>query len=363
MAERERAVDLAIAQIERTFGKGSIMKMKPGEINPMQVDAIATGSIALDLALGIGGVPRGRVVEIYGPESSGKTTLALHIIAEAQKAGGMAAIVDAEHALDPLYAGRLGVDLESLLISQPDTGEQALEITETLVRSGALDVIVIDSVAALVPKAEIEGDMGDSHVGLQARLMSQALRKLTGAISRSNTCVIFINQLRMKIGVMFGNPETTTGGQALKFYSSVRMDIRRVEAIKSGNDSIGMRARVKVVKNKVAPPFRQAEFDIMYNEGISVSGNILDVATDLGIVRKTGAWFYLGDERLGQGRENAKDFLKHNPDVLDDIRNRIRAASPELSGRIAFDGHEGGAVPVGVGAGANGLADENEDLL
>jgi recombination protein RecA len=339
--ERDRAVDMAIAQIERNFGKGSIMKMKPGEVNPMQIDAIPTGSIALDLALGIGGVPRGRIVEIYGPESSGKTTLALHIIAEAQKTGGLAAIIDAEHALDPVYAGKLGVDLDELLISQPDTGEQALEITETLVRSGALDVIVIDSVAALVPKAEIEGDMGDSHVGLQARLMSQALRKLTGAISRSKTCVIFINQLRMKIGVMFGSPETTTGGNALKFYSSVRMDIRRIETIKTGTDAVGIRARVKVIKNKVAPPFRQAEFDIMYNEGISVAGSVLDVATDLGIVRKSGAWFYLEEERLGQGRENAKTFLKSNEDVLNDIRNRIRAKSPELSGRISYDGQEG----------------------
>jgi recombination protein RecA len=356
MAERDRAVDLAITQIERAFGKGSIMKMKPGEMNAMQVASIPTGSIALDLALGIGGVPRGRVVEIYGPESSGKTTLALHIIAEAQKMGGIAAIIDAEHALDPLYAGRLGVNLEDLLISQPDTGEQALEITETLVRSGALDVIVVDSVAALVPKAEIEGDMGDSHVGLQARLMSQALRKLTGAISRSKTCVIFINQLRMKIGVMFGNPETTTGGNALKFYASVRLDIRRIEAIKNGQDSVGSRARVKVVKNKVAPPFRQAEFDIMYNEGISVSGSVLDVATDLGIVRKSGAWFYLGDERLGQGRENAKEFLKHNPEVLEEIRGRILAGSPELSDRISFDGAEA----TGVVDGANGRLVEAE---
>ncbi len=339
--ERDQAVDMAIAQIERNFGKGSIMKMKPGEVNPMQIDAIPTGSIALDLALGIGGVPRGRIIEIYGPESSGKTTLALHIIAEAQKNGGLAAIIDAEHALDPMYAGRLGVDLDELLISQPDTGEQALEITETLVRSGALDVIVVDSVAALVPKAEIEGDMGDSHVGLQARLMSQALRKLTGAISRSKTSVIFINQLRMKIGVMFGSPETTTGGNALKFYSSVRMDIRRIETIKTGTDAVGIRARVKVIKNKVAPPFRQAEFDIMYNEGISVAGSVLDVATDLGIVRKSGAWFYLGEERLGQGRENAKTYLKSNEDVLDDIRNRIKAQSPELSGRISYDGQEG----------------------
>jgi recombination protein RecA len=341
MDDRTKSVDLAIAQIERQFGKGSIMKMKPGETNPMHVDAIPTGSIALDLALGIGGVPRGRIVEIYGPESSGKTTLALHVIAEAQKMGGLAAIVDAEHALDPMYAGRLGVNLDDLLISQPDTGEQALEITETLVRSGALDVIVVDSVAALVPKAEIEGDMGDSHVGLQARLMSQALRKLTGAISRSKTCVIFINQLRMKIGVMFGSPETTTGGQALKFYSSVRMDIRRIETLKDGTNAIGIRARVKVIKNKVAPPFRQAEFDIMYNEGISVAGSVLDVATDLGIVRKSGAWFYLGEDRLGQGRENAKTFLKANPDVLEDIRSRITATSPELSGRLAFDGNEG----------------------
>src|SRR5215211_7144947 len=336
--DRERALDLAIGQIERQFGKGSIMKM--GEAHSMQIEAIPTGSIALDLALGIGGVPRGRITEIYGPEASGKTTLALHVIAEAQKLSGICAYVDAEHALDPIYASRIGVNLDDLLISQPDTGEQALEIVETLVRSGAIDVIVIDSVAALVPKAEIDGDMGDSHVGLQARLMSQALRKLTGTISRTKTCVIFINQLRSKIGVMFGSPETTTGGNALKFYASTRLDIRRVEAIKSGNDSIGMRARVKVVKNKVAPPFRQAEFDIMYNEGISVSGNILDVATDLGIVRKTGAWFYLGDERLGQGRENAKEFLKHNPDVLDTIRDRIRSASPELVGRIAFDGAE-----------------------
>ncbi len=340
MSDRQRAIDLAITQIERQFGKGSIMKM--GEAHSMHIEAIPTGSIALDLALGIGGLPRGRITEIYGPESSGKTTLALHVIAEAQKMGGVAAYVDAEHAMDPLYAARLGVDLDDLLISQPDTGEQALEIVETLVRSGALDVIVVDSVAALVPKAEIEGDMGDSHVGLQARLMSQALRKLTGAISRSKTCVIFINQLRMKIGVMFGNPETTTGGNALKFYASTRLDIRRIETIKTGQDSVGSRVRVKVVKNKVAPPFRQAEFDIMYNEGISVAGSILDVGVDLGLVKKTGAWFYLEEERLGQGRENAKEFLKHNPDMLDTIRTRIRSASPELVGRIAFDGAEGG---------------------
>jgi recombination protein RecA len=338
MSERARAIDLAVTQIERQFGKGSIMKL--GEANKTAVESISTGSIALDLALGIGGIPRGRITEIYGPESSGKTTLALHVIAEAQRTGGVAAYIDAEHALDPLYAERLGVNLEELFISQPDTGEQALEIAETLVRSGALDVVVIDSVAALVPKAEIEGDMGDSHPGLQARLMSQALRKLTGAISRSKTSVIFINQLRMKIGIMFGNPETTTGGNALKFYSSVRLDIRRIEAIKNGADTVGGRVRVKVVKNKVAPPFRQAEFDIMYNEGISASGSVLDVATDLGIVRKSGAWFYLGEERLGQGRENAKEFLKHNPDVMEDITNKIKSGSPELTSRISFDGSE-----------------------
>jgi recombination protein RecA len=340
MTERTRAIDLAITQIERQFGKGSIMKL--GETHNMQVEAIPTGSIALDLALGIGGLPRGRVTEIYGPESSGKTTLALHVISEAQKMGGVAAYIDAEHALDPIYAGRLGVKVSDLLISQPDTGEQALEITETLVRSGALDVVVVDSVAALVPKAEIERDMGDSHVGLLARLMSQALRKLTGAISRSKTCVIFINQLRMKIGIMFGNPETTTGGNALKFYSSVRLDIRRIETIKTGTDSVGSRVRVKVVKNKVAPPFRQAEFDIMYNEGISKEGSVLDVATDLGLVRKSGAWFYLGEERLGQGRENVKEFLRSNPDVVLDLTNQIKSASPEFADRISFDGGESG---------------------
>jgi len=337
MAERDKAIELAMAQIERQFGKGSIMKM--GEATArMQIDSIPTGTIALDLALGVGGIPRGRITEIYGPESSGKTTLAQHIIAEAQRMGGTAAYIDAEHAFDPIYAERCGIKLDELLISQPDTGEQALEIVETLVRSGAIDVIVVDSVAALVPRAEIDGDMGDSHVGLQARLMSQALRKLTGAISRSKTSVIFINQLRMKIGVMFGNPETTTGGNALKFYASVRLDIRRIEAIKSGTDSIGIRARVKVVKNKVAPPFRQAEFDIMYNEGISAEGSVLDVGVDLGVVRKSGAWYYLGDERLGQGRENAKEFLRANPDVMDEIEGRIRETSPELQSRINFDG-------------------------
>ena len=324
MTERERAVDLAIAQIERQFGKGSIMKMRPGEVNPMQIEAIPTGSIALDLALGIGGVPRGRIVEIYGPESSGKTTLALHIVAEAQKLGGLAAIIDAEHALDPIYAGRLGINLEELLISQPDTGEQALEITETLVRSGALDIVVIDSVAALVPKAEIEGDMGDSHVGLQARLMSQALRKLTGAIARSNTCVIFINQLRMKIGVMFGSPETTTGGNALKFYASVRMDIRRIETLKTGTDAVGSRTRVKVVKNKVAPPFRNAEFDIMYGEGISREGEMLELGVIHGVVEKSGAWYIYNGDRLGQGKDNCREFLKENAAMAREIEQKIR---------------------------------------
>jgi recombination protein RecA len=335
--DRQKALELAISQIERTFGKGAIMRMGE-DASKLQVDVIPTGAIALDLALGVGGIPRGRITEIFGPESSGKTTLALHVIAQAQKMGGIAAYIDAEHAFDPVYAERLGVDLDNLLISQPDTGEQALEITETLVRSGAVDVVVIDSVAALVPRAEIEGEMGDAHVGLQARLMSQALRKLTGAISRSKTAVIFINQLRMKIGVMYGNPETTTGGNALKFYASVRLDIRKVDAIKEGNETVGTRVRVKVVKNKVAPPFRQAEFDIMYNEGISVAGNLLDVATDLGIIRKSGAWYYLGEERLGQGRENAKAFLKANPELMREIEQRIRQAAPELRGRIHYDG-------------------------
>ena len=330
--ERSKAIDLAIAQIERQFGKGAIMKM--GEQGGLKIEAIPTGSVALDLALGIGGIPRGRITEIYGPESSGKTTLAQHIMAEAQKLGGTAALVDAEHAFDPLYAEKCGIDLDSLLISQPDTGEQALEIVETLVRSGAMDVIAIDSVAALVPRAEIEGDMGDAHVGLQARLMSQALRKLTGAISRSKTSVIFLNQLRMKIGVMFGSPETTTGGNALKFYSSVRLDIRRIEQLKQSTDVVGNRVRVKVVKNKVAPPFRQAEFDIMYNRGISRSGSLLDIGVDMGIVQKAGAWFSMGDERLGQGRENAKQFLESNPEIMTEIETQIRRMSPELSGLL-----------------------------
>ncbi len=322
--EKEKALAAAMSQIDRKYGKGSIMKM--GEASTkLSIGVIPTGAIALDIALGVGGVPRGRVVEIYGPESSGKTTLAQHIIAQAQKLGGVAAFIDAEHAFDPIYAARCGVDTNNLLVSQPDFGEQALEICETLVRSNAVDLVVIDSVAALVPRAEIEGDMGDSLPGLQARLMSQALRKLSGAISKSNTVVLFLNQLRMKIGVMFGSPETTTGGQALKFYASVRMDIRRIETLKSGQEAIGMRSRVKVVKNKVAPPFRQAEFDIMANEGISRAGNILDVATELEIIRKSGAWFYLGEDRLGQGRENAKQFLNENPALADEIERLIRA--------------------------------------
>ena len=329
MAERDRAIDVAMSQIERQFGKGSIMKLGDAA-SRLAIETIPTGAIELDLALGAGGIPRGRITEIYGPESSGKTTICLHVIAEAQRMGGVAAFVDAEHALDPLYAQRLGVNLDDLLVSQPDTGEQALEITETLVRSGALDVVVVDSVAALVPRAEIDGDMGDSHVGLQARLMSQALRKLTGAINRSKTSVIFTNQLRMKIGVMFGNPETTSGGRALKFYASVRLEVRKIETIKSGQDAIGASTRVKVVKNKVAPPFKQAEFDIMFNEGISKSGSILDTSVKLGIVRKSGAFFYLEDEKLGQGRENAKEYLKANLNVLADLEGRIRATAPTL---------------------------------
>ncbi len=320
--EREKAVDSAIATIERAFGKGSIMKL--GEASRVHVEAIPTGTIALDLALGVGGIPRGRVTEIYGPESSGKTTLAQHIIAEAQKLGGIAAYIDAEHAFDPLYAEKCGVNLDELLISQPDTGEQALEIAETLVRSGAIDIVVVDSVAALVPRAEIEGDMGDTHVGLQARLMSQALRKLTGAISKSRTSVIFINQLRMKIGVMFGSPETTSGGQALKFYSSVRMDIRRIEQIKRGTDTVGNRVRVKVVKNKVAPPFRQAEFDIMYGEGISREGDLLDLGVEHKIIDKSGTWFSYSGERLGQGRENVKQFLRDHPALYAQIDDKLR---------------------------------------
>src|SRR5690606_30113063 len=318
LSEKEKALELALLQIEKQHGKGSIMRL--GEATAkLQVEVIPTGALSLDIALGVGGIPRGRVVEVYGPESSGKTTLCLHVIAEAQKRGGIAAVIDVEHALDPAYAAKVGVDVDSLLISQPDNAESALEIAEALVRSGAVDVIVIDSVAALVPRAEIEGEMGDQHVGLQARLMSQALRKLTGAISRSRTAVIFTNQIREKVGVMFGSPEVTPGGRALKFYASIRMDIRRVETLKQGNETVGSRTRVKVIKNKVAPPFREAEFDILYGEGISREGNILDLASELDIVTKSGAWYSYGDIRLGQGRENAREFLKENPDLADEI--------------------------------------------
>ncbi|MFI5274590.1 MAG: recombinase RecA [Ktedonobacterales bacterium] len=324
-SEREKALDLTVAQIERRFGKGAIMKLGEHRAH-VKVEAIPTGSIALDLALGIGGVPRGRITEIYGPESSGKTTLCQHIIANAQRRGGVCAIVDAEHALDPGYAERCGVNIQEVLISQPDTGEQALEIVEMLVRSGAVDVVVVDSVAALVPRAEIEGEMGDAHVGLQARLMSQALRKLTAAINNSKTAVIFTNQLREKVGIMFGNPETTPGGRALKFYASMRLDIRRIDSIKVGTEVTGSRAKVKVVKNKVAAPFRIAEFDIMFNEGISREGGLLDIGLEMGVVKKAGAFFSYGDTRLGQGRENAKDFLRTNPEVADSIEAQIRAS-------------------------------------
>ena len=322
MLERDKAIDLALSQIEKQFGKGAIMRLGNDEPLP-DIAAIPTGSLSLDIALGVGGVPRGRVIEIFGPESSGKTTLALHIVAQAQILGGIAAFIDAEHALDIGYARKLGVKTDDLLVSQPDTGEQALDITEMLVRSGAIDVLVIDSVAALVPKAEIEGDMGDSHMGLQARLMSQALRKLTAIISKSNCCVIFINQIRMKIGVMFGNPETTTGGNALKFYASVRMDIRKIASLKQGNDVIGSRTRVKVVKNKVAPPFKEVEFDILYGEGISHEGDLLDLAVEKGLVEKSGAWFSYGKERIGQGRENSRIYLKDHPDIAGEIQAQL----------------------------------------
>ena len=321
-AEKRKALEVAMSQIEKQFGKGSVMKL--GEYKAMEVEAIPTGALSLDIALGIGGVPRGRIIEVFGPESSGKTTLALHIIAEAQKMGGEAAFIDAEHALDPVYARKLGVDIDNLIVSQPDTGEQALEITEALVRSGALDVVVVDSVAALVPKAEIDGDMGDSHMGLQARLMSQALRKLAGAINKSKTVLIFINQLREKIGVMFGNPETTTGGRALKFYASVRMDIRKTEMMKQDGQVIGNRVRVKVIKNKVAPPFREAEFDVLYGKGISKEGNIFDMAVNLEIIDKSGSWFSYNGERIGQGRENAKRYLEEHPDIMDEIEKKVR---------------------------------------
>jgi len=344
--DKTKAIGAAVSHIEKQFGKGSIMRM--GDEPPRKVDVISTGALALDLALGVGGVPKGRIIEIYGPESSGKTTLSLHIIAEAQKAGGLAAFIDAEHALDPTYAEAIGVDLENLYFSQPDNGEQALEIADTLIRSGALDLVVIDSVAALVPRAEIEGEMGDSHVGLQARLMSQALRKLSGSLSRSGTTAIFINQLREKIGVMFGSPETTPGGRALKFYSSVRLDIRRIGALKAGNDTVGNQTKVKVVKNKVAPPFKVVEFDIMYGEGISREGSLLDIGIAEGVVQKSGAWFAYGDERLGQGRENAKQFLKENEEVrgriLGEIYEKLGLDNPSTA---ALDGHEDGGEPQG----------------
>ena len=323
MSDKDKALDTALSQIERQFGKGTIMRL--GDQSKVDVDVISSGSIALDAALGIGGYPRGRVIEIYGPESSGKTTLALHAVAEAQKAGGTAAFVDAEHAMDPAYAQNLGVDLDDLLVSQPDSGEQALEVVDMLTRSGALDIIVVDSVAALVPRAELEGDMGDSHMGLQARLMSQALRKLTSSIARSKTMVVFINQIRMKIGVMFGNPETTTGGNALKFYASVRLDIRRTGAIKKGDEILGNETKVKVVKNKMAPPFKLAHFSIMYGEGVSHAGEVLDLGVDNGHVKKSGAWYAIGTERIGQGRDNAITYLKENPDILADVEEKVRA--------------------------------------
>lgn len=323
MLEKQKALDMAVSHIERQFGKGSIMKLGEAAAK-MQVETVPTGSLALDIALGVGGLPRGRVVEIYGHESSGKTTLAQHVMAGAQKLGGVAAMIDVEHALDPAYAARLGVDVDNLLISQPDTGEQALDIAEALIRSGAVDVIVVDSVAALVPRAELEGEMGDAHVGLQARLMSQALRKLAGAVSKSRTILIFTNQIREKVGVLFGSPETTSGGRALKFYASVRIDIRRIETLKQGQEAVGIRVRSKVVKNKVAPPFRQAEFDILYGQGISWEGDLLDIGTDQGMVARSGTWYSYGDERLGQGRENAREFLRQHPEVAAEIERRIR---------------------------------------
>jgi len=352
--ERDRAVELAIGQIEKQFGKGAIMKMGADSVTP-DVATVSTGSLSLDIALGVGGLPRGRVIEIYGPESSGKTTLALQVVAEAQKEGGICAFVDAEHALDTGYARKLGVKLDDLLISQPDNGEQALEIAETLVRSGALDVLVVDSVAALVPRAELEGDMGDPQMGLQARLMSQALRKLTATIARSRTIVIFINQIRMKIGVMFGNPETTTGGNALKFYASVRMDIRRIGAIKQGDDVVGSRTKVKIVKNKVAPPFREAEFDILYGKGISRDGEIVDLGADAGIVEKSGSWYSFGGERIGQGRENAKEFLAEHRDVSEKIENALRTkyGVPERGQARAAAAAAAAAATGGAGAAAD----------
>ena len=344
--DKRKALDTALAQIEKNFGKGTVMRL--GDRPEMVVDAIPTGSLALDAALGIGGVPKGRIVEIYGPESSGKTTLALHILAEAQKMGGEVAFVDAEHALDPVYAAALGVDTDNLLVSQPDTGEQALEITDALVRSGAVDAVVVDSVAALVPKQEIEGEMGDTFVGVQARLMSQALRKLAGSISKTNCVVIFINQLRMKIGVMYGNPETTTGGNALKFYSSVRLDVRRVEAIKEGSNVIGNKTRVKVVKNKVAPPFREAIFDIMYGQGISKWGELVDMAVQMDIIQKSGSWFSMGEERIGQGKDSVKTFLQNNPDVAEEVEARVREVLMQNS--VRMDPAKAAERPVAVNA-------------
>ncbi len=337
--DRKRALDAALSQIDRAFGKGSVMKLGSRDLG-LATDAVSTGSLGLDIALGIGGLPRGRVIEVYGPESSGKTTLALHVVAEIQKKGGIAAYVDAEHALDPVYAKKLGVDIDEMLISQPDTGEQALEITDTLVRSGGVDIVVIDSVAALTPKAELEGEMGDSLPGLQARLMSQALRKLTGSISKSNTIVLFINQIRMKIGVMFGNPETTTGGNALKFYSSVRLDIRRIGAIKERDEVVGNQTRVKVVKNKVAPPFKQVEFDIMYGVGISKVGELVDLGVKAGIVEKSGSWYSYDGARIGQGRESAKTFLTDNPDIADKVEKAIRAASGQICQNLVLEASE-----------------------
>lgn len=340
--EKDKALEAALSQIERSFGKGSIMRL--GQDTKVDIEAVSTGSLGIDIALGIGGMPKGRIIEIYGPESSGKTTLALSVIAQSQKKGGTCAFVDAEHALDPSYAKKIGVDVENLLVSQPDSGEQALEIADTLVRSGAIDVLVVDSVAALVPKAELEGEMGDSHMGLQARLMSQALRKLTATVARSNTLIIFINQIRMKIGVMFGNPETTTGGNALKFYASVRIDIRRVGAIKDKEDVIGSQTRVKIVKNKVAPPFKTVDFDIMYGEGISKTGELIDLGVKSGIVEKAGAWFSYNGEKIGQGRENAKKFLKDNPAIADEIENRIRADAGHLTTEMIGEDNEDDVV-------------------
>ena len=342
--DKLRALDAALGQIEKQYGKGAVMKLGDSAAN-MNVETIPTGSLSLDIALGLGGVPKGRIIEVYGPESSGKTTVALHMVAEVQKRGGIAGFIDAEHALDPAYAKNIGVDIENLYISQPDNGEQELEITETMVRSGAVDIIIVDSVAALVPKAEIDGDMGDSHVGLQARLMSQALRKLTAAISKSNCIVIFINQLREKVGVMFGNPETTTGGRALKFYSSIRLDVRRIEALKQGGEMVGNRTRIKVVKNKVAPPFREAEFDIMFGKGISKEGDVLDLAASVGIVQKSGAWFAYGGDKIGQGCENAKAYLREHPEIMDEIEHKVRVAYGLIKEEAPEGTEETAAVP------------------